>query len=258
MYWHNKVAIVTGGASGIGKEICSQLIKKGAIVYSVDINETFKISDQHYPHQFSVTDTDRMIALVETIINKHKQIDLLFNNAGIGHAGETTEITKEEWDHSIDVNLKGIIHGINAVYPIMKRQGFGQIINTSSIAGLIPVPLLAPYTATKHAIVGLSGALRMEAKASGIKVNVLCPGVTDTGLLDSSDRVNIRRFFSNWTKVPYTTEEVVTDALTQIKKDIGVIVVPKRMKRLWSVSKLFPSIVEKICLKAVNSERSLE
>lgn len=256
MSWSNKIVIVTGGASGIGKEICTQLLAKDAIVYSIDINPCSLLGEKHFPSQFCVTDSERINALVSQILEKHQRIDFLFNNAGVGFAGEITEILKEEWQKSFDINLTGAINGINAIYPTMKKQGFGHIINTSSIAGLIAVPLLTPYTMTKHAIVGLSGALRLEAKSYGVNVSVLCPGVTDTAMLDSSSRVNIRRYFSNWTRVPYSTQKIVSQALAQIERNIGIILVPKRMKILWWLTKIYPRLTEKICLKAIASERT--
>src|SRR5262249_46172547 len=89
----------------------------------------------------------------------------------------------EDWDRVLNVNLRGVIHGVQAAYPIMLRQGFGHIVNTASMAGLIPAPLVVGYCATKHAVVGLSTSLRIEAAAAGVRVSVLCPGVIRTPAL---------------------------------------------------------------------------
>ena len=91
---------------------------------------------------------------------------------------------RQHWDRIIDINIRGVIHGVHAVYPGMVARGSGHIINTASVAGLAPAPLLVPYATTKHAVVGLSISLRAEAAAYGVKVSVLCPSAIETPILD--------------------------------------------------------------------------
>ena len=117
--------------------------------------------------------------------DRHGRIDLFYDNAGIAVAGGIEELTPPHWDSAIDVNLRGVIHGVEAVYPVMRAQGHGHIVITASLAGLIPVPLLGPYTVTKHAVVALARVLRLEAAASGVKVTAVCPAFVDTPLLDN-------------------------------------------------------------------------
>ena len=88
----------------------------------------------------------------------------MFNNAGVGVAGEVDELSLEHWNRALDVNVRGVIHGVHAAYPLMLAQGFGHIVNTASPAGLMPSPLIAPYGMSKHAVVGLSLSLRIEAQ----------------------------------------------------------------------------------------------
>jgi NADP-dependent 3-hydroxy acid dehydrogenase YdfG len=109
-------------------------------------------------------------------MQQYGRIDYLFNNAGIGIGGEVDSFTLHDWSDIIDVNLRGVVHGIQAVYPIMIRQRCGHIVNTASMAALITTVGQAGYTATKHAVVGLSKALRVEAEHHGVQVSVLCPG----------------------------------------------------------------------------------
>ena len=113
----------------------------------------------------------------------HGRIDVFYDNAGIAVAGGIEELTPEHWDSAIDVNLRGVIHGVEAVYPVMRAQGHGHIVITASLAGLIPVPLLGPYTVTKHAVVALARVLRLEAAASGVRVSALCPAFVQTPML---------------------------------------------------------------------------
>jgi NAD(P)-dependent dehydrogenase (short-subunit alcohol dehydrogenase family) len=134
-----------------------------------------------------VTDADAVAALVERTAQDHGHLDLLFNNAGVAVTGPVSELTLAHWNRVIDINLRGVVHGVVAAYPIMIRQGRGHIVNTSSLAGLLPSPMLTPYGMTKHGVVGLSESLRMEAAAHGVRVSVVCPGVIDTPLLDKGN-----------------------------------------------------------------------
>src|SRR5207248_6593438 len=116
--------------------------------------------------------------------NRHGRLDLMVNNAGIGIGGETRELLLAHWDRIIDVNLRGVVHGVHAAYPVMIEQGSGHIVNTASLAGLLPSPGATPYAMTKHAVVGLSLSLRGEAAAYGVRVTAVCPGVVETPILD--------------------------------------------------------------------------
>ena len=122
--------------------------------------------------------------LVADVVDRHGRIDLLFNNAGIVIGGRTDEMGVEHWERVLDVNLMGVVNGVAAAYPVMVEQGHGHIVNTASTAGFAPAVLVAAYSASKHAVVGLSGALRAEAAHYGVRVSVLCPGSVDTPILD--------------------------------------------------------------------------
>ena len=107
----------------------------------------------------------------------------MFNNAGIAIGGSAHDYGIQEWNQIIDVNLRGVVNGVQAAYCIMIKQGFGHIVNTASITGLMPTPGQVAYSMTKHAVVGLSLSLRAEAALLGIRVSVLCPGAIRTPIL---------------------------------------------------------------------------
>ena len=115
----------------------------------------------------------------------------MFNNAGIGVAGEVRNLSLGHWRKAIDINLWGVIHGTTAAYAAMLRQGSGHIVNTASAAGLIGEPGLAPYSVTKSAVVALSTALRAEADAFGVRVSVVCPGFMDTAIYENAIGVKV-------------------------------------------------------------------
>ena len=108
----------------------------------------------------------------------------MFNNAGICWGGDTELLTLDQWNAIIDVNLRGVVHGVAAAYPLMLRQGHGHIVNTASMAGLTAAGQITSYVTTKHAVVGLSLALRSEAVPRGVGVLVVCPAAVETPILD--------------------------------------------------------------------------
>jgi NAD(P)-dependent dehydrogenase (short-subunit alcohol dehydrogenase family) len=133
-----------------------------------------------------VSDSAAVKALVDGTVEKHGRIDYIFNNAGIAVQGYVEEIPIEDWDAIIDINLKGVVYGTSAAYKHMVKQGSGQIVNTASLAGLTPAPLLAPYSTVKFGVVGLSDSLRVEAQSKGVTITALCPGFIDTGIYENS------------------------------------------------------------------------
>jgi NAD(P)-dependent dehydrogenase (short-subunit alcohol dehydrogenase family) len=109
----------------------------------------------------------------------------MFNNAGVAVLGELEEVTLEDWDKTIDVNFRGVAHGTTIAYRQMLRQGHGHIVNTASVAGLLPVPLQARYCATKHAVLGLTKTAGLEAAQHDVAVTAFCPAFVESGMFDN-------------------------------------------------------------------------
>jgi NAD(P)-dependent dehydrogenase (short-subunit alcohol dehydrogenase family) len=270
-YWRGKTVVITGAASGIGKGLALELARREARIIATDIEldavrETAK-SCGHGAEAIAldVCDATLMMNCCEDIVKRHGRIDIMFNNAGIGIYGEVHEIPLESWNRIIDINIRGVIHGIRAVYPHMVKQGSGHIINTASLAGLGAVPLFTPYAMTKHAIVGLTKSLRLEAETFGVRVSALCPSAIDTPLLDRTEipglprmswRPDVRRFLTKLGGPPYPTERFIQEALVAIEENQDIIVLPKRA---WIGSRLgifLPSLVANITRKALAQERA--
>ena len=162
------------------------------------------------------------------------RVDYLFNNAGIaGVGGLTDRYAPSDWETIIDVNLKGIVNGVHAAYSVMLRQGFGHIVNTASLAGLIPFPVALPYSTVKHAVVGLSKSLRIEAATKGVRVSVLCPGVIRTPMLTSDawrgyEQVSVERKLKWWEQFkPIDPEPWARETLDRVARNEAVIIVPR-------------------------------
>lgn len=197
-----KVAVVTGGASGIGRAICCELVQQNVFVIISDINELAgrnleaELNNETMKARFvylDVTEYDSVETVLTNIYTEFGRIDYLFNNAGIAMYGELYDLTIENWKEIMDVNLWGVINGTQVGYKLMKEQGFGHIVNTSSAAGLGPSPGSTAYATTKHAIVGLTTSLHYEAEQFGIKVSALCPTFVDTPIFEESKAINTNK-----------------------------------------------------------------
>jgi len=188
-----KVAVVTGGASGIGKGIAEALKAEGVELVIADIEDgalqrTAKELDAT-GIQTDVSDAASVDALAKEVVERFGTAHVVVNNAGIGPMGRIADLTLDDWKWMIGVNLWGVIHGIHAFLPILKaNEDGGHIVNTSSMAGLVGMPGLGSYTLTKYGVLGLTEVLAKELEEDGSKVGatVLCPGTIHTNIGTSS------------------------------------------------------------------------
>jgi NAD(P)-dependent dehydrogenase (short-subunit alcohol dehydrogenase family) len=251
-----RIAVITGGASGIGRALATALVLRGDTVVVADLDmegaETVaaRLSEQGAAEAaaLDVTDAEQVGSLYRHVAERHGRLDLVFNNAGIAVGGRTDELTLDHWNRTLDVNLRGVIHGVHAAYPIMLAQGHGHIVNTASLAGLVPAPLMLPYTTTKHAVVGMSLALRAEAAAKGVRVSVICPGFVDTPLLDNANPglpeteagTHAREAALKVQRRLYTPAALARDVLRGIDKNQALIVAPASARAAWRGVRLSP------------------
>ena len=251
--FHNKIAVVTGGASGIGRALCAQLGERGAQVVVADLNlagaaqiaaEILASGGRAQARPVDVTSWEAVDALISAVVATHGRIDYLFNNAGIGVAGEECDVTLADWQRVLAVNLWGVIHGVHAAYPRMLQQGFGHIVNTASLAGLSPAPLQTSYVTSKHAVVGLSCALRVEARDRGVRVSVVCPGLVDTPILHNievrgMDPERLRNVVATTTKA-MPAAACARVILRGVEKNKPIIVVTRAAYAVWLLTRLSP------------------
>ncbi|MBN8209046.1 3-hydroxybutyrate dehydrogenase [Bacillus sp. NTK071] len=189
-----KCALITGSGQGIGLEIATEFAKAGAKVMLNDINEdTLKESVESLTSQgFTVEGVVANVAKEEDVKNaidetvkKFGRIDILVNNAGIQHVAPIEEFPSEKYSLILDIMLKGPFYAIKHVFPIMKEQGYGRILNMASINGLIGFAGKAGYNSAKHGIIGLTKVAALEGADHGITVNAICPGYVDTPLVQN-------------------------------------------------------------------------
>ena len=252
-------AIVTGGASGIGRALGEELAKRGCGVVLADLQ--IELAEEvasgirasggrAEAAKIDVSDFSAMEGLVQETVKRKSRLDYLFNNAGIAIGGGVHLYGIEDWNRIVDVNLRGVINGIQAAYKIMGDQEFGHIVNTASMAGLIPGPGAVGYTTTKHAVVGLSTSLRAEAAQNGVRVSVLCPGVIRTPILESGGKygrmlidVPPEQVRQMWERLkPMSPSLFAEKVLNSVAKNRAIIIVPSWWKVFWWINRLSPSL----------------
>lgn len=193
MRLQDKVAIVTGGASGIGEFTVREMLKQGAKVVIADFNDAGgqKLADElgenvSFIH-VDVSNEEQVEAMVKHAVDTFGKVDILFSNAGIGSIGSTHELTLEEWNKTISINLSGVFLCAKYALKEMVKQGSGSIVNCASILGHVGQAATASYTAAKGGVVNMTRALALEYASQGIRVNAVCPGYIKTPLLDQLD-----------------------------------------------------------------------
>lgn len=265
----NKIAIVTGAASGIGRALALDLAKQGAdvVLADVQLDKANQVADEiraagkkATAHFLDVTDCAAVEGFVARIADEKGRLDYMFNNAGIAIIGEFRDLSTADWKRILDINVSGVFAGTAAAYAVMIKQGSGHIVNTASVAGLIPAPGLAAYCASKHAVVGLSTSLRSEAAGYGVNVSAVCPGFINTPIFDSKS-VGIPKesnFAAQALKVSITPEECAALALKGVAKNKAVIPITGHAKLLWSLNRLAPGplqAINRLMAKQLHNER---
>ncbi|MCZ4512055.1 SDR family oxidoreductase [Streptomyces sp. ActVer] len=187
-----KTVLITGAGSGIGEATARRLAAAGHPVVlgarrterlATLAKEIEAVGGSALPHSLDVTDPLSVRSFVAAAHERYGRVDVLVNNAGVMPLSRMDALRTDEWDRMIDVNLRGVLHGIAAVLPIMRTQGAGHIVNIASVSGLRVDPTAAVYSATKHAVRALSEGLRQESRE--LRVTVISPGLTRSELADT-------------------------------------------------------------------------
>lgn len=263
-------AIVTGGGSGIGAALVGRLVAEGAHVVAADLDvdaarqvaASVAGPGSAVPAALDVRDGAAVADLVAEVADRHGSLDLMFNNAGITFGGETHELGLEHWDAIIDVNIRGVVHGVAAAYPLMVRQGHGHIVNTASMGGLMAAGLITTYVMSKHAVVGLSLALRTEAAAHGVGVTALCPAAVETPLLDKGElgRFRGRDFYLKGQGIrhPLDPDTLARQALGAVAANRPLLVTPFAARMAWRFGRLAPGLASRAGTRFVATQRRLQ
>lgn len=268
-------AIVTGGASGIGRALAGQLANRGCKVCLADrqLNAVVKAAaairadgGQATAAYVDVSNYSAVQRVVKEVCKHSGRLDYMFNNAGIAIGGALQRHTIDDWNYIVDINLRGVINGVQAAYQVMLRQGFGHIINTASMAGLIPAPGAVAYATTKYAVVGLSKSLRAEAAPNNIRVSALCAGAIRTPILQGGGKygksyANLsaeeeRRMWDRYRPMP--ADMFAKDALDAVAMNKSIIVIPSWWKLFWYADRLLPALAMALATKSFRQFQEID
>ncbi len=259
--YQGSVSIITGGASGIGRAIGTELAKRGAqeiVICDVQTalaeeaaEELRRAGSRATVVTLDVRDKTAVERMVAGVQKTSRRIDYVFNNAGTGVMGETHHLEERDWDLTIDVNLHGVVNVIRSVYPRLIAQGFGHLVNTASVAGLIGSPFLSVYVATKHAVVGLSKSMRIEAAPHGVRVTALCPGAIRTPILTGGAQgrsiyeMSEARKLSWWERFrPGDVDVFAKETMDLVAKNVGMIILPRHNRVGVTLFRMLPALEE--------------
>jgi short-subunit dehydrogenase len=210
--------------------------------------------------EVDVADAKQMERLVEQTVSRHERLDYFFNNAAIAVVGELRDLNPEHWRRLMDVNLLGVVYGTMAAYTVMVRQGSGHIVNLASVVGLMPTPVMTPYSTSKWAIVGFSTSLRVEAASLGVKVGVACPSLVRTNFPDGTAYVNVvkeeylKRLPWRFMMEPGAAARAI---LRGVERNQAIIVCPWHGRLLWWCQRHFPWLLSPLWRMTVREWRTL-
>ena len=223
-----KVVVITGASSGLGEATARMLSARGATVVlgARRIERLQKLAEELTTKggkalalATDVTNHEQVKSLVDAAVQKYGRIDVMINNAGLMPHSPLERLKIDDWNRTIDVNIKGVLYGIAAALPYMKQQKAGHIINVSSVAGHKVTPNGAVYCATKHAVRALSEGLRVEVKPYNIRTTIISPGAVATELPDSITEPDIadgtRKFYKEVAIPADSFARAVTFAMSQ-------------------------------------------
>jgi NAD(P)-dependent dehydrogenase (short-subunit alcohol dehydrogenase family) len=252
-----KRAFVTGAASGLGLAISKRLAQRGWRLLIADINEerlreastTLRgLGGEVESLQLNVTDVAALEGAAALLQEKWRGVDMVFNNAGIATAGAIDELTLDDWQRTIDIDLWSVIHGCRIFVPILKSQGNGYIVNTASSAGTLAGPEMAAYNVAKAGVVSLSETLKTELDKDNIGVSVICPTVFVTSLGETM--TGHRRMEDNLIRQlkrsKVTADDIVDDMMRSIEKNRLYVITQPDARWGWRTKRFFPELYTRL------------
>ncbi|MDC0661110.1 SDR family NAD(P)-dependent oxidoreductase [Marinobacter sp. SS21] len=261
---NHKIILITGAGSGIGRETALEFARHGAYIILVDINrdgleESARLIAQEGGeseiHECDVSSREAMSRLAETVNSRHKALDVLINNAGIGSAGRFLGTSLDTWEKVLDVNLMGVVHGCHFFAPQMVEKGNGgSIVNVASALAFAGTKEMPVYAASKFAVLGFSESLRADLAEYGLHVATICPGIINTaivgntvfeGELASGDRAQ-KSATSLYQRRNYPPQKVAKAIFGAVVKRKSVVPVSPEAWMLYYGKRLAPSLIERL------------
>jgi len=266
--WQGKSVLITGSATGIGCSTAKQLAEKGAVVYVTGLSEQDcepvvrsiqEKGGKAYAAKLDVNNSDEFKNLIDRVCEEQGKLDVLINNAGILYVGEFYDMEVPFIEKLIQTNITAVTVGSLHAFQVMKKQGHGLIANVASMGGFSPTPTMAVYAATKHAVLGLTNSLALEAKEFGIEVKAVCFGLIQTELFRTAEmkKGDENTVFGMLPVKPMSPDEAAKHFVEKMPGKKRIIFAPFYARLTWWIYRLFPSLLDKGGLDTINSFREL-
>lgn len=270
--FEDRIVLVTGAGSGIGRAIAHRFAELGAVILLTDIvQDRLSQVSEELAHKgcearvfaVDVASRSQMENMAQNVLTEFGHIDVLINNAGVALGGELAETTLEQFHSLMNVNFWGVVHGVHYFLPSMLERKSGHIVNISSINGLAPFPFNGPYNASKFAVVGYTGSLRMELAPYGIGVTAVCPGLIDTRITkdrrgskasNPKTQLCIEKFECAMAKRGADPAMVAQAIPRAILKNKAIVRVPLDSSIFYWVHTLFPRLYNRIVNRIVEGK----
>jgi NAD(P)-dependent dehydrogenase (short-subunit alcohol dehydrogenase family) len=250
----NKVVVITGAASGIGKATAKAFAREGADLVIADNNtqgleETAKeihaTGVRVLAKQLDVSDRKQVDSFAGVVMNERGHVDILINNAGVGVGGPLLDTSIEDYEWIFSINYWGVLYGLKAFLPHMVSRKYGHVVNIASGAGLCSIPAMSAYCSTKFAVVGLSETLRSEVRKFGIGVSTICPGIINTNIVAQSRmhlqegiRANHKRLVDFYRKFGWPPERVAKAILSAVRRNRSIVPVGPEAWAQWFTKRI--------------------
>jgi len=245
--------VITGGGSGLGRRLALDFSKLGWRIALCDIDlerceETARLMperNQSIAVKCDVTKPQEIQSLADTILAKWGSVDIIINNAGVPVVGFMEKVSLDDWKFEIDIMLMSVVYGCRTFIPVFKKQGWGHIVNIASLAGIVSLPEMSPYNATKAGVISLSETLRVELRRSNIGVTVVCPTFFKSNLLEKfryTDKRQLKMADSFFNRFSFsTTENISANIISAIKKNKLFVLQQPDSKFYWYIKRLMPN-----------------
>lgn len=254
---NKKVIVITGSSSGIGATLADYFQQKGHSVYGLSRSKKDKVTFKHIATD--VTSKENVIQSIQQIINEAGRIDVLINNAGVGMLGAIEDVTREDLEKLMNVNVMGVIHTLQATLPLMRLQKSGHILNVSSIASNHGLPFRGFYSASKSVVDRITESVRMENRGTGIEIATLNFGDIQTPIAENRIQSTVSGFYkNNYEKLIKTIDEEVEHGMKPEKliPIIERLIHKKNLKPHYHIGK--PMQTFSVTLKRVIGQRRFE
>ncbi|MDD3978167.1 MAG: SDR family NAD(P)-dependent oxidoreductase [Methanomicrobium sp.] len=263
-YFKDKICIVTGANSGIGYAISAEILKRGGIVYLAGrspgkiakAKDDFSIYGDRARELIMDVSVQKDVEIgISGVSEEAGRIDILFNNAGVGGTIPFDKATYDDWKKIIDVNLWSVIYGVSEAVPHMLKQGSGHIVNTGSIAGIVPPPFQALYSLTKYGVTGMTECLKYEYAEKGLFFSVICPANIATAIFNKGVD-GVARGELRLPDDAYPADKAASYILDRVSEKKGIIIVPEEpYTEMWKGYVLGSNEVEEHLFKMAHERR---